>query len=532
MQRQGRKYLASTPNAPQTELKRDQCVLLKRYMLRRRLRVLRKVVAGAGYHRLPDSGDARRSSGEEGVLAREVEDSDEESTSELYGEGEVSDPLDILLDYILEVCLHDRSLHRTKREVFGSLCIEDVISHERDRALAHRIISSSDLAEWADITLDGAGHLEDGHVFINPTGEGDRPFKLKRLAFSDSRRPTRDCQCSAVSTDDKLLAASFGSNDVLVWRLSDGLLVQRLHYQGHTDETTSLSFSPDNSTIASGSGDGAVIVWNVRRGRVLLRPEGHEGAVKSIVYAPHGGLIATCSFSPDYSARISDSSTGARLHTFHVGQRILDIAFSPDGSRFHITLENSRRIYDIQTYTHIATLAHPAMSPIYSSISCQGDRVATVSDDGQVKIWNAATGRELLAITHPKALSHSVSFSPDGVEVVAASPDSTEAVAAFLDDAAKPVEATHDTPRTAMAYDSRTGQLRRVYSLSDGAYKSSGSVSCVAYSPNGDYVVLGTTYGPFQVCDAKSGTPLAKFEEKGRRGTSRRLDFYLTVTLF
>ena len=92
--------------------------------------------------------------------------------------------------------------------------------------------------------------------------------------FIDPSNDAARCLSFAVSPDGKLLAAS-SQHIVLVWRLSDGLLVQRLFEQGHTDETNSVAFSSDNLRLVSGSKDNTAIVWNVRSGRALLRLEGH-----------------------------------------------------------------------------------------------------------------------------------------------------------------------------------------------------------------------------------------------------------------
>ena len=122
--RQGAKYQRDN-GAKRAEMEQDQSIFLKRYKLKRRLVILKIIAAGAGYDRLPDHG--RGGDAAKGLLASERlsdaddEDSEEdglqwlvnkvsrvlhlttESISVLTG-SQVVDPLDILLDYILEVC--------------------------------------------------------------------------------------------------------------------------------------------------------------------------------------------------------------------------------------------------------------------------------------------------------------------------------------------------------------------------------------------------------------------------------------------
>ncbi|EKM58889.1 uncharacterized protein PHACADRAFT_249002 [Phanerochaete carnosa HHB-10118-sp] len=283
--------------------------------------------------------------------------------------------------------------------------MEDVISSERERAVAHRMISESDRAKWPYITMNGAGRLDDGHVFIGTTEAGARPLTLKHFTFSDSREPSVHCLCHSLSVDGKLLAASFNAGDILVWRLSDGLLVQCLQHQGHTDKVVSLSFSPNNRTLISGSEDESAIVWDVRSGRALLRLEGHIGSVSTVAYAPHGTFVATASHGGT-SVKIWDASTGAYLYSFSASGRKSELAFSADGSRLYIELHRSCLVYDTRTYTHVTTLQQGSDEQRSWATSLQGDRMVAASR-GQVKIRSEATGNQILTIDHPQKIGFS-----------------------------------------------------------------------------------------------------------------------------
>ncbi|EKM58807.1 uncharacterized protein PHACADRAFT_191141 [Phanerochaete carnosa HHB-10118-sp] len=372
----------------------------------------------------------------------------------------------------------------------GLLCIEDVISHERKRTLARRNITSADRSEWPDVTLDGAGHPGDRHVFIGPTKAKVRQMKLRQLIFANPRDPSASCKHFSLSPDGNLLAVSFRGSDILVWRIFDGLLVQRLHHQGHMEPVLFLEFSPNNHSLVTGSEDATAIIWNIRDDHALLRLrlEGHRGAVRRVVYAPHGALIATIS-DGDESVKIWNASTGACLHSFDVEQNVWQVAFSLDGSRVYINIHDSYLIYDTQTYTPIAEVRHDNCE---MSVSQQGDRIITGSRDDRVKIWSATTGKKLLTINYPRKLSYPVAFSPDGAEVLAAC----------------------DAGKTAVTFDSWTGQLHHVHELSM-------VLNHASYSAHGDYVALEESRGSLCICDAKSGVFLARFEQLGDEGHRR-----------
>ena len=57
-----------------------------------------------------------------------------------------------------------------------------------------------------------------------------------------------------------------------------------------------MSFSPDSSKIASGSGDSMVKLWDVTSGEYLQTLEGHSDGVSSMSFSPDGTKVASGSF--------------------------------------------------------------------------------------------------------------------------------------------------------------------------------------------------------------------------------------------
>ena len=57
-----------------------------------------------------------------------------------------------------------------------------------------------------------------------------------------------------------------------------------------------MSFSPDGTKVASGSGDRTVRVWDIMSGECLQTPEGHSEYVTSMSFSPDGTKVASGSF--------------------------------------------------------------------------------------------------------------------------------------------------------------------------------------------------------------------------------------------
>jgi WD40 repeat protein len=90
----------------------------------------------------------------------------------------------------------------------------------------------------------------------------------------------------------------------------------------------SVSFSPDGGTLASGSLDATVRLWDVATGTERRVLKGHAQSVWSVSFSPDGSTLASGSW--DATVRLWDVATGeclAVLVSLDEGW----VAFTPDG---------------------------------------------------------------------------------------------------------------------------------------------------------------------------------------------------------
>ena len=82
---------------------------------------------------------------------------------------------------------------------------------------------------------------------------------------------------------------------IKLWSTASGKLLRTL--KGHTNNVVSVAFSPDGLTLASGSSDHTVKLWDAGKRTVVVQPpNGHYNAVESVAFSPNGHSLASASW--------------------------------------------------------------------------------------------------------------------------------------------------------------------------------------------------------------------------------------------
>ncbi len=223
----------------------------------------------------------------------------------------------------------------------------------------------------------------------------------------------------AFSPDNTIIATERG-RDILLSDIATG--VQKQVLTGHTDGVNSIVFSPDGATLASGSNDGTVRVWEVATGQIQKILTERGGDIRMVAFSPDGGSLAGATSRNIY---LWDVATGIRRQTF-TGSDNRSIAFSPDGGTFASgSRDTTISLWDIATGLQKQTFTGHGGSVNSVAFSLDGSILVSGSSDTTIRLWNVATGQHLKTLVgHTRPVS-SLSFSADGRTLTSGSPDGT-----------------------------------------------------------------------------------------------------------
>ena len=103
----------------------------------------------------------------------------------------------------------------------------------------------------------------------------------------------------------------------------------------------SIAISHDGKTLASGSWDRTIKLWDLETGSLLRTFIGHTNLVDSVAFSPDGRYIASGSW--DKTIRLWNSATGDLLDTISYNNTMQSsVIFSPDGKTIAATMPNEK----------------------------------------------------------------------------------------------------------------------------------------------------------------------------------------------
>lgn len=203
--------------------------------------------------------------------------------------------------------------------------------------------------------------------------------------------PGHDSLINAVvfCKDGAWLASAGKDRSVKVWDASSGKLIYTL--DGHQGSVTCLASSDKASVLVSAGADGTIRIWDLKDGSCRVNGQAHDGSVDALAFSPDGRLLA--SGGGDRMVKFWNPEGGTLVKTLLTGHSagITCLAFSDDGK----------------------LLATGSADPAWRL------------REGQLRIWEEASGKCLATYGGQPNGVFSLAFDPTGKKIASAGTDWT-----------------------------------------------------------------------------------------------------------
>ncbi len=173
---------------------------------------------------------------------------------------------------------------------------------------------------------------------------------------------------------------------------------------GHSSLINAVTFSPDEKYLATASSDYTAKIWELSTGRELLDLRGHTGRLNDISFSNDGKYIVTASgdmeagISPgEFTAKIWDMKTGNLIHDLIGHNSIVYTAKFCNDQKNVITasIDGDIKIWDVATGKQLYNF-----SKFESAIIRPDCNLFLTYDDSTTKIWSVSNGKEIKKISN------------------------------------------------------------------------------------------------------------------------------------
>lgn len=168
------------------------------------------------------------------------------------------------------------------------------------------------------------------------------------LAFTFSLH-TKDVNCLAFGPNSRTLASGSSDKTVRLWDIETGEESPGSPLNGHGYHVCACAFSPFGTLLATASTDCTVWLWDTKSNEKITTLEGHRGSVRTCVFSPDALLLASGSADETVCLwSIRTKKLVRRIEGFE--SSVMACSFTPDNLYVIAGLSNGEvGVWDVQS---------------------------------------------------------------------------------------------------------------------------------------------------------------------------------------
>ncbi|KAG2125812.1 WD40-repeat-containing domain protein [Suillus clintonianus] len=219
----------------------------------------------------------------------------------------------------------------------------------------------------------------------------------------------------ALSPNNKTVASGSSDRTVSLWNVETRKNITK--WTGHTRVVCTLCWSSDGKQVVSGSRDGTARVWDVDSGETVMTIKTRHKWVNAVIYSPDNEKIASGGDNEN-AVKIWDSKIGELITALKHDWAVWSLAWTSDGKKLISGSYCSIRIFDTATWQQIAVLEGHTDGVNVISLSRNNRLLASVSRDNTARLWNLDTNLLIGQPLQHEDHLHSAALSDDGKVLV------------------------------------------------------------------------------------------------------------------